>query len=181
VVATMASGLLIAGQGATVSAIDKGVVLLLANPAQRDALQRDPTLAEATVEEVLRHRSPVPRPPGSELTGLPRYAQADIDFGGVRIPAWDLVVLSVESANLDAGVFPAGDDFDIGRAASSHLGFGHGPHFCLGAPLARIELQAVFSSLLRRFPDLRLAVPLSELRPRRNHLAGGIAEVPVTW
>jgi pentalenolactone synthase len=84
-------------------------------------------------------------------------------------------------ANLDERIFPAPQELDVTRGAYPHLGFGHGPHFCLGAPLARMELQTVFGTLLRRFPTLRLAVPAEELRPRTATLTGGVLELPVTW
>ena len=93
----------------------------------------------------------------------------------------DMVLLSVESANVDERAFACPEAFDVTREDNPHLTFGHGPHFCLGAPLARIELQAVFGTLLGRFPTLRLAVPVEELRPRQGTLTGGIAELPVTW
>jgi len=89
-------------------------------------------------------------------------------------------MLSLESANLDDRAFACPQAFDVSREDNPHLTFGYGPHFCLGAPLARVELQAVFGTLLGRFPTIGLAVPVEELRPRPG-LTGGIAELPVTW
>ena len=90
-------------------------------------------------------------------------------------------MLSLQSANVDDGTFPAPRALDVTRDGSPHLAFGFGSHFCLGAPLARMELQTVFGTLFRRFPTLRLAVPAAELRQRRGTLTGGVMELPVTW
>jgi pentalenolactone synthase len=178
----LAAGLLFAGHETTVAAIDRGVLLLLQNPGQRKALERDPALVSRTVEEILRHPLPTraPRPEG-EPQGVPRWANADIQVGDVTVPAGDLVLLSVQQANLDDRVFHDPAAFDATREDNPHLTFGHGPRFCIGAPLARIELQVVFGTLFDRFPGLRLAVPAEELRPRSNLLTGGLAEIPVTW
>jgi pentalenolactone synthase len=180
-VAELAAGLLFAGHETTVTAIDRGVLLLLTNAAQREALKRDPTMAAQAVEEILRVPHPVSGPSQTRPGGIPRWASADIELGGTTIPAGDMVLLSVESANVDERTFACPEAFDVTRKDNPHLTFGHGPHFCLGAPLARIELQAVFGTLLGRFPTLRLAVPVEELRPRQGMLTGGIAELPVTW
>jgi cytochrome P450 len=181
VVPEAAAGLLFAGHETTMTAIDRGVLLLLTNPAQREALQRDPAIAAQVVEEILRVPHPVSGPPESRPGGIPRWTSADIEIGGATIPAGDLVLLSVESANLDDRAFACPEAFDVTRENNPHLTFGYGPHFCMGAPLARIELQAVFGTLLGRFPTLRLAVPVEELRPRTGLLTGGIVELPVTW
>ena len=179
-VAELAAGLLFAGHETTVAAIDKGVVLLLTNPAQRETLQRDSSLIPGAVEEILRLPSPVPTP-GTAPGGLPRYANAEIAIGGVTIRAGDLVLLALQEANLDDRVFPTPEAFDVTRGESPHLTFGHGPHYCIGAPLARIELQTLFGTLFRGFPKLRLAAPVEALRPRSHLLTGGLTELPVTW
>ena len=180
-VVVLAAGLLFAGHETTVAAIDKGVVLLLTHPAAREALQRDASLVPRAVEEILRLPSPVPMPPSTPVGGLPRYAQSDLAIGGVTIHAGELVLLGLQETNLDECVFPAPEAFDVTRAENPHLTFGHGPHFCIGAPLARSELQTVFGTLFRRFPTLRLAAPIEELRPRSHLLTGGLTELPVTW
>jgi cytochrome P450 len=180
-VAQLAAGLLFAGHETTVAAIDKGVVLLLTNPLERDALRGDSTLIPRAVEEILRMPLPVPEHPAAP-GGLPRYANADIELGGVTIATGDLVLLDLQDANLDSAIFAKPEVFQVERAESSpHLTFGHGAHYCIGAPLARIELQAVFSTLVRRFPTLRLAVPIGSLRLRSQLLTGGLIELPVTW
>ena len=95
--------------------------------------------------------------------------------------AGELVLLDNRAANHDPAVFPSADRFDITRQGQAHLSFGHGAHYCLGAPLARIELQAVFSQLLARFPRMRLAVPVEQLRVRSGTLTGGLTKLPVEW
>ena len=170
-----------AGHETTVTAIDKGVILLLTNPAARDVLQRDPTAVPRVVEEILRMPTPLPAEHGASPGGLPRYANADIELGGATIAAGDLVLLDLQDANLDPSMFATPEQFQVERADNAHLTFGHGGHYCIGAPLARIELQAIFSTLFRRFPTLQLAVPIEELRPRSQLLTGGVNELPVTW
>lgn len=180
-VVSLASGLLFAGHETTVTAIDKGVLLLLTNPTAREALEGDPTLLPRAVEEILRLPNPVEIAPTEPEGGLPRYANADVEIGGVTIRAGDLVLLDLGGANLDQRVFPGPVIFDVTREPNPHLTFGHGPHYCIGAPLARIELQTVFGTLLQRFPTLRLATPVEELRVRSHLLTGGLVELPVTW
>jgi cytochrome P450 len=180
-IAPLAAGLLFAGHETTVAAIDKGIVLLLTNPTQREVLQHDPTLVSSAVEEILRHPLPVPAPktpetpetPDTERAGgLPRYANADIELAGVTIRAGDLVLLDLQDANLDAQRFPVPEAFDVARVDNPHVTFGHGPYYCIGAPLARLELQALFGTLFQRFPTLRLAVPVEQLRLRSHLLTG---------
>ena len=186
-IAPLAAGLLFAGHETTVAAIDKGIVLLLTNPIQREALQHDPTLVPSAVEEILRHPLPVPAPETPETPetgragGLPRYANADIELGGVTIRAGELILLDLQDANLDCQRFPMPEAFDVARADNPHVTFGHGPYYCIGAPLARLELQALFGTLFQRFPTLRLAVPVEQLRLRSHLLTGGLTALPVTW
>jgi cytochrome P450 len=125
--------------------------------------------------------TPLPAGQGASPGGLPRYANADIELGGATIAAEDLVLLDLQDANLDPATFAEPAQFQVERADNPHLTFGHGGHYCVGAPLARIELQAIFSTLLRRFPTLQLAGPIEELRPRSQLLTGGVSELPVTW
>jgi pentalenolactone synthase len=167
-------GLLFAGHETTVARIDFGTLLLLSNPDQRQALQRDPELADGAVEEILRVAAP-------SHGALPRYARADIEIGDVAIRAGDLVVLGMQAANRDPAAFPDPDRFDIQRGENGHVAFGFGHHFCIGASLARVELQTVFGTLFRRFPGLRLAVPIDQLRLRSDLLTGGLTALPVVW
>lgn len=180
-VSELGAGLLFAGHETTVAAIDKGVLLLLTNLTQREMLQRDPALVPAAVEEILRVPVPVPDPNTGRATGLPRWTNADVVIDGVTIPAGDLVLLELQDANHDEGVFGTPREFDVTRADNPHLTFGHGAHFCVGAPLARMELQVLFGSLFARFPTLRLAVPVEDLRLRSHLLTGGLDALPVTW
>jgi pentalenolactone synthase len=166
--------LLFAGHETTVTRIDVGTLLLLAHPGQADALRNDPGRVAGAVEEILRLGAP-----GGG--GLPRYAQADIDVAGVHIRSGDAVLLAVSVANRDPEVFADADRFDVTRTANPHLAFGHGPRFCIGAGLARIELQAVFAALPARFPTLALAVPVEQLQVRSDVLTGGLTALPVTW
>jgi len=167
--------LLFAGHETTVTRIDVGTVLLLTHPEHYRALAADPTRVPATVEEILR----LAAPGGSG--GLPRYPHADIPVGHVTIRAGDAVVLSPAAANRDPAAFPDPEAFDPDRAAGGHLAFGHGPRYCIGAALARVELQAVFTALPARFPTLEPAVPVEELEVRADLLTGGLRALPVRW
>jgi cytochrome P450 len=180
-VARLAAVLLFAGHQTTMTSIDKGALLLLTHEAQREALRRDPALVPQAVEEILRCPWPGQRSEAQPARGVPRYAREHIEVDGVTIEAGDMVLLRLQAANGDERVFAEPAQFDVGRTENPHLTFGHGAHFCLGAALARVELQTVFATLLRRFPTLRLAVPPEELRLRSRAVSGGLAELPVTW
>jgi cytochrome P450 len=173
-IAMLSITLLFAGHVTTVMAIGMGVLCLLANPGQQQALIDDPGRITTAVEEILRAR-------GGSGGGIPRYARTDLQIGGVTVHAGDLVLLETRSANHDPAVFPSPDRFDIAREGPAHLSFGFGARYCLGAPLARMELQSVFSQLLARFPAIRLAVPLEQLRMRSGLVGGGLTELPVEW
>lgn len=166
--------LLFAGHETTVVQIGLGALLLLTNRQQWRALLDDPALVPNAVEEMLRA-------PGKGGGGIPRYARTDLEIDGVVIRAGELVLLDNGAANHDPAVFADPDRVDIARPAAAHLTFGHGARYCIGAPLARIELQAVFSHLVQRFPTLRLAVPAEELTVRRDVVTGGLAALPVRW
>jgi cytochrome P450 len=174
-IAGMAAMLLFAGHETTVTRIDFGTLLLLHHRDQFDALRADPGLVDGTVEEILRLASP------SSLGGLPRYAHADIDIAGVHIRAGDAVLLSSSTANRDPGVYTDPERFDATRCTTTHLAFGYGPRYCIGASLARVELKAVFAALPRRLPGLHLAVPVQELRLRTDVFTGGLEALPVAW
>ncbi|HKR48115.1 MAG TPA: cytochrome P450 [Pseudonocardiaceae bacterium] len=180
-IAQLSAGLLFAGHETTVTAIDRGVTLLLAHPEQADALRHDRALIEPAVEEILRSWQPMRTSETERIAGLPRYANTDFTFDGVTIQTGELVMLGLREANLDKQRFSDPDRFDMHRTRNPHLTFGHGPRFCVGAPLARIELQTLFLALLDRFPTLRLAVPVESLRGRDELLTGGLVELPVTW
>ncbi|MFI6095862.1 cytochrome P450 [Lentzea sp. NPDC051213] len=167
-------GLLFAGHETTVNRIGLGVLFLLTRREHWDALVADPDgRVDATVEEIMRLGAP-----GD--FGLLRYAHTDVDLAGVTIRRGDAVVISINAANRDASVYSEAETFDPDRPERTHLGFGHGAHFCIGASLARTELRVVFAALARRLPGLRLAKELDELEVRTT-LTGGVAELPVTW
>ncbi|HET6711595.1 cytochrome P450 [Amycolatopsis sp.] len=173
--ARLAAGLLFAGHETTSNRIDLGVLYLLTDLARRDALAADPEgRVHGVVEEILRLSAP------SGL-GVLRYAHDDVEVGGVTIARGDAVVLSIAAANRDGSVFPEPDEFDPDRKPNSHVAFAYGGWFCIGASLARTELRVVFGSLFRRFPGLRLAVGVDELRVRTNRVTGGVDRVPVLW
>lgn len=173
-IAGLVALVLFAGHESTGVRIDLGALLFLTSPEQRAALEQDPGLAAGAAEEIVRMAAP-----GDN--GMPRYARTDVEIGGVTIRAGDAVLLAATVANRDGRVFADPDRFDITRSPNPHLGFGHGARFCLGATLARIELQSVFGRLFQRFPTLSLAVPVEQLRLRSELLTGGLAELPVTW
>ena len=168
------AAVLFAGHEITVARIDFGVLLLLTNADQLHAVTADPSLLSGAVEEILRMSAPV-------SYGLPRYAHTDIDIDGVTIRAGDAVLLAGAVANRDPQAFPDAERFDVTRRPNPHLSFGHGRSFCLGAGLARVELEVAFGTLFRRFPTLALAAPLDDLQLRITHPAGGVVRLPVTW
>jgi cytochrome P450 len=179
-IAHLAAGLLFAGHAPVVAIIDRGM-LLLTHSEQREALRRDAALAAPALEEIFRFASPIERQRATRRGGLTRYASADIEVDGVTIRAGDTVMFAVQDANEDEGVFPDPKRFDITRERNPHLSLSHGAHFCLGAPLARLKLQYLFVRLFERFPTLRLAVPLDEIQPVREAVAGAVSHLPVTW
>ena len=174
--ATLAMALLFAGHETTVVAIGLGTLLLLTTPGQWRALLDDPALIPDAVEELLRAAAF-----GGDVGGIPRYARTDLNIDGVAIRAGDLVLLDIEGANHDPKVFSDPDRVDITRKHAAHLTFGHGAHYCIGAPLARIELNTVFAQMIPRFPSMHLAVDAATLTTRRDLLAGGLTELPVSW
>lgn len=180
-IAHLAAGLLFAGHAPVVAIIDRGMLLLLTHPEQRAALQRDTTLAASAVEEIFRFASPIERQRAGRRGGLTRYASADVEVEGITICAGDTVMFAVQEANEDGTVFPDPRRFDITRERIPHLSLSHGAHFCLGAHLARIKLQYLFVRVFERFPTLRLAVPLEEIQPVREAVAGAVSQLPVTW
>ena len=166
--------LVVAGHDTTTSLIGNGTVALLLHTEQRDALAADPALVPHAIEEMLRWDAPVPH-------ATFRYTTRDVTIGGTVIPAFAQVIISLAAANRDSSRYGNPQSFDVNRADTSHLAFGHGIHHCLGARLARLEGVTAFSSLHLRFPKMRLAVPRSELR--WNHGDGlvlrGLSELPV--
>jgi nocardicin N-oxygenase len=168
--------LLLVGYETTATQLGGGVALLLSHPEQLARIRADYGLLPAAIEETLRWKLV-----GSSVSML-RYAVDDIPMDGYTIPKGASVIPAVDSANQDESVFDRPELFDIGRDdAASHLTFSVGPHYCVGAALARAELEIATEALLRRFPGLRLTVPATELRRQEGALLEGFVEIPVTW
>ncbi|HEY5183663.1 MAG TPA: cytochrome P450 [Actinomycetes bacterium] len=163
--------LLNAGHEASVNGFGNGLVTLLRNPEELTRLQRDPWgLAPTAVEEFLRFDAP--------LQLFERTAKEDVDVAGIRVVAGQKIAALLGAANRDPAVFADADRFDATRDPNPHIGFGAGIHFCLGAPLARLELQTSVPMLVERFPGLRLAAEPT-LRP--TFVLRGYESVPLTW
>ena len=171
---SMALLLLIAGHETTVNLIGNGVFHLLTHPDQRALLRGDPGLLPSAVEEFLRYDGPV------EIATV-RAAREDLTIAGATIREGEYVLIGLDAADRDDAQFAGADRLDVTRADNQHLAFGHGIHYCLGAPLARLEGQIAIGALLRRFPDLALAAPASELVWRPGLVLRGLARLPVTY
>jgi cytochrome P450 len=168
----MVAILLIAGYETTVNLIATGTLLLLTHPGELGRLRADPQLIGPAVEELLRLATPVD-------VATERYASEDLEVGGVAIPRGALVLVGITSANSDEAQFPRAECLDLARAENRHLTFGQGPHYCLGAPLARLEGRIALGSLVRRFPDLRLDTPADRLQWRPGLTLRGLKSLPV--
>ncbi|MEU4560271.1 cytochrome P450 [Actinoplanes sp. NPDC023936] len=164
--------LLIAGHETTVNLIGNGAYLLLRDRGQWERLRAEPSLLPTAIEEFLRYEGPVE-------TSTFRVATEDLEIGGVTVRAGEPVVVVLLSANRDGDRFPDADELRLDRTQNPHLAFGHGIHYCLGAPLARLEAQIAFTQLMTRHPDLRLAVDPEALRWRPGLLLRGLHELPV--
>jgi cytochrome P450 len=164
--------LLIAGHETTVNLIGNGTWLLLSEPGRWARLCADPALLPAAVEELLRYEGPVE-------TATFRFTTEPVAFGDVTVPAGEPVLVGLLSANRDEDRFPDAGDLRLDRAQNPHLAFGHGIHYCLGAPLARLEAQIAFARLTGRFPGLRLAAPTGDLSWRPGLLLRGLTSLPV--
>ncbi|MFF2811520.1 cytochrome P450 [Streptomyces sp. NPDC058000] len=177
--AAMAFILLFAGFETTVNLIGNGAYALLRHPAQRELLQKsiaagDTELLGTAVEELLRYDGPV------ELATW-RYATRELTLGGQRIAAGDPVLVVLAAADRDPARFDEPDVLDLTRRDNPHLGYGHGIHYCLGAPLARLEGQTALATLLTRLPDLRLAAEPDDLRWRGGLIMRGLRTLPVEF
>ena len=165
--------LLVAGHETTVNLIGNGVLALLAHPEQREKLAADPALITRAVEELLRYDGPLE-------TATERFAREDLSIAGTAIPRGGMVLAVLASADRDPRQFANPDILDLARDPNRHLAFGLGIHYCLGAPLARLEAQVAIASLLARAPRLRLSVPPERLRWRRGLVLRGLAALPVS-
>ena len=161
--------LLIAGHETTVNLIGNGTLALLRNPEQLARLRGDPSLDKPAIEELLRYDSPV--------QFSMRICLDDMEFGAVPLPKGSTVLCIIGAANRDPDAFAEPDRLDLGRTENRHLAFGGGAHFCLGAPLARLEGRIAITSLVRRFPELALA---GDPVMRDTFTLRGLAKLPVT-
>jgi cytochrome P450 PksS len=170
----MISLLLVAGHETTVNLIGNGMLALMEHGDQMNRLRDDPALIKPAIEELLRYD-------GSVQAATERYARADVTIAGVTIPRGEMVFAMLASANRDERQFESPDALNLTREPNRHLAFGQGVHFCLGAPLARLEGQIAINSLLRRIPDLRLVVPKHALRRRPGLVLNGLKSLPVAF
>jgi cytochrome P450 len=164
--------LLVAGHETTTNLIATGTLALLTNPGELARLRSDPSMLPGAVEELLRYSNPLNH-------ATDRFTLEPVEIGGVTIPAREWVLCVTSSANRDPGRFGDPDRLDVGRDAGGHVAFGHGIHYCLGAPLARLEGEVAFGALFDRFPGLSLAADPSSLRWRPSSLIHGLETLPV--
>jgi len=171
---SMAGLLIFAGHETTSNLISIGTLMLLDHPDQLEKLKADLGLVPSAVEELLRFNGPV-------LTPVPRFATEAIELGGQSIQKGDMVITALASANRDESQFTDPDELDIARSLNRHIAFGQGIHTCLGAPLARLEGDIAFTTLLKRMPHLRLAVPRETISWRGNFTLRGLTGLPVAF
>jgi cytochrome P450 len=169
---SMAVLLLAAGHETTVNLLGNGMLALLANPRQFAALREDRAMLPNAIEEFLRYDGPV-----SHATL--RFTAQPVKIGGTDIPAGEFVLVSLDAADHDPRRFPHPDQLDLSRETGGHLAFGHGVHYCLGAPLARLEAQIAFTGLMDTFGRIELAVPAGQLRWRISTVMRGLERLPV--
>ena len=172
-VSGLAAFLLMAGHETTGNMIGLSVFALLEHPEQLEQLRQDPSLIPAAVEELLRYLD--------IIGNLPRSMTAEMEIGGTTFAEGDIVVMGLDAANRDPNTFENPDTLDIRRDARGHLAFGYGIHTCLGAPLARVELQVVIRALLERIPSLAVAVPADQVPLKTDARIFGLKSLPVSW
>ncbi|WP_257007016.1 cytochrome P450 family protein [Shouchella clausii] len=167
--------LIIAGHETTVNLIGNGMLALLEHSDQREKLQSQPELIHSAVEEMLRYDGP------AEVSNI-RWATEDVELQGKPVRKGDMLLISLASANRDKEAFEEPDMFDITRETNNHLAFGKGVHFCLGAPLARLEGEIAISTLLQRMPKLRLKkTGRDSLQWRPGMIIRGVKEIPLQF
>ena len=166
--------LLVAGHETTVNLIGSGTLALLEHPNQLEKLRSEPALIKPAIEELLRFTCPV------EMA-TERYTREDITIAGTTIPRGELVLAVLGSANRDRNYFDNPDTLDITRENNKHLAFGLGIHYCLGAPLARLEGQIAISTLIQRMPDMNLGIASDQLRWRGGFVLRGLEALPVSF
>src|SRR5688572_7885346 len=166
--------LLIAGHETTVNLIGNGMLALLQNPGQIERLRADPSLIKSAVEELLRYTSPV-------FMTSERYALDNATMHDVTIPRGEMILGVIGSANRDETVFDHPNELNLAREPNKHLSFGQGIHFCLGAPLARMESQIAINTLLERIPNVQLNIDPESLRWRPSMMLRGLQTLPVKF
>ena len=171
---SMAGLLIFAGHETTSNLISIGTLMLLDHAEQLEKLTADLSLVPSAVEEMLRFNGPV-------LSPVPRFATEDLELGGQSIHKGDMVITMLASANRDESQFTDPDELDIARRLNRHIAFGQGIHMCLGAPLARLEGDIAFTTLLKRMPNLRLAAPRETITWRGNFTLRGLTSLPVAF
>lgn len=171
-IVAMAVLLLTAGHETTVNLIGSGTLALLQHPDQLARLREEPTLIKSAIEELVRFVVPAE-------TATERYATEDVTIAGTTIPKGELVLAVIASANRDPRHFDQPDVLNIARTNNKHLSFGQGIHYCLGAPLSRLEGQIAISTLVKRAPNLRLKVAPDQLRWRKSFIVRGLEALPV--
>lgn len=170
----IASLSVLAGHETTSNMIGLSTLALLHHPDQLAMMRDDPARVDAAVEELLRWLS-------IAHSLLPRLTTTEVEIAGHTIPAGSFVILSIPAANRDGALVENPDALDITRGSAGHLSFGHGVHFCLGHPLARMKMRIALPALLRRFPDLALADPHEEVEFRSSSIVFGLNSLQVTW
>jgi cytochrome P450 len=174
-VVQLAAGLLIGGHETTANQFGNFVYNLLTHPDELAKLRANPDLVKPAIEELLRHT------PLGASAGFIRIATEDVEIGGVTVRAGEGVYFDLHMANRDPRLFEDAHELQVDREVNPHLSFGHGVHHCLGAQLARLELQVALGSLIRRLPDFGLAVDEAQVPWKHGRLVRGLQELPVTW
>jgi cytochrome P450 PksS len=170
----MVALLLSAGHETTVNLIGNGVLALLMHPAELDRLRTEPELMKSAVEELVRYTPPV-------LFATTRYAREDLTIAGTRIPKGESVLAALGSANHDESKFEHPETLMLDRQNNKHVGFGSGMHYCLDAPLARLESSIAFQVLFERLPNIRLAINPEKLRWNSSLITRGTKAIPVKF
>jgi cytochrome P450 len=167
-----------AGFETTVHLIANGIATLLSEPRLTELVREEPDphtpRMAALVEELLRRDGPA-------LTAIRRFPLEDLKIGERVVPAGETVLLAIGSANRDPQYITNPDDIDLDRGSAGHLGFGHGPHYCLGAPLARMEVRTALWTAIHRLPSLALAIPAQDLSWNLDHRQHALTALPVTF
>ncbi|WP_420629330.1 cytochrome P450 family protein [Candidatus Leptofilum sp.] len=171
---SMIALLIVAGHETTVNLIGNGMATLLQHPDQAALLQHNPDLIDNAIEEFLRYEGPV------EMTTT-RYAAEDVTIGDTFLPRGTTVIVILAAVNRDLQTFAGGDTLDVRREQNKHMGFGYGVHYCVGAPLARLEARIAFNTLLKRLPTLQLAVPAAKLSYNDSAIVRGLTRLLVRW